>query len=470
MVKEHLKYTNRTAELSKNTGIELAYCEEAAGWAHDALRLMRGSELSPDEALIQAGDRILTLPRDQEDIPIFRVRYAASELLREHLSLSPPSDQIHIIPHYDRMEKLVTTLVDLQRNNEYPYDLPHAPVPTRSEFMPSEEILPHGTREHALYLWHACYWMGGGIESNIAFKSLTQLYTEHPELFKPEYVVEQGITLEQITEIISNYPALKFNLTRIQHYWIKNAHLLNDDYAGDPRIIYADKPGYRLVKKRLVNTGKTGFLGFQDKMASMYTHFLADADIIEEIPFAPPVDFHLLRLFIANEIITFENVPENGDVFNKKTIAMVRKMLFDYIITSRSSEVEVDDALWRYSKLMCAQAPGNATGVNRSAGRGKKSSHTGIDFSKPVTLKKYAQSCGRCAISATCISNISSGGYYADDRMVPQPRINLSADKAALFSTSDTHITSLAHIRKGPKPGAQNATPVSYQDQNPYLL
>jgi hypothetical protein len=298
--------------------------------------------------------------------------------------------------------------------------------------MPPEDVLPRGTREHALYLWHACYWMGGGIESNLAFGALSELYTDYPELFDPAFVVEQGLAEEQIEEVVGRYPALKFNLQRIKTYWTTNARKLYENYDGDPRLIFADSPSYRTIKQRLQNHRGNGFSGFQEKMASMYTHFLGDAGIIPEISFPPAVDFHLLRLAIANGILTFENVPENGDVFTPATIATLRKMLYDYIIASGASEIEVDDALWRYSKLMCAQAPGNMTVVDYSAGRGLKSDAPEVDFSDPTTLAKYARSCGRCAIEATCTFNITSGAYYADDRIIPTPRVRSTDGHDAL--------------------------------------
>lgn len=443
--------------LSAETGIELDFCLRAAVIAENAFTVLTAPWLNEDEiakdyvtnniniALEYAAEQDITLPRDQDGVPLFRIRYAAERILYGLLENDTTTDiqpaingaATQIVPHYDRMEKMIETLVELQGGNKYPYNLPNAEVPNRSEFMPPEDTLPRGSREHALYLWHVCYWMGGGIESNLAFKNLTNLYIEYPELFKPEYIIEHNVSTEQIQEVIGRYPALNFNLTRIQNYWTENARHLYEDYGSDPRAIFADNPSYRTVKKRLQNTGKSGFLGFQEKMASMYTHFLADGGMISEIPFPPPVDFHLLRLFIANQVITFENVPKDGNVFTPATIAMVRKMLFDYIIATNSSAVEVDDALWRHSKLMCAQAPGNMTEIDYKANRGTKSSLKEVDFSDPTTRTKYARSCGRCALSASCAFAISSGAYYADDRIIPQPRHKPSDEQNALIHFSD---------------------------------
>lgn len=448
-------------EISAETGIELDYCLQSTTVAEDAFQILLDGWLQSgiiikdhvyadtQAALAEAAERTITLPRDQDGVPLFRVRYAAERVFYGLLDDSGKTDyesaakgqRLRIIPHYDRMEQVIEQLVALQRQNEYPYNLPNAEVPNRSEFMPDEEVLQRGTREHALYLWHACYWMGGGIESNLAFKALTELYTDYPELFDPAFLVEHGISEQQVEEVVSKYPALNFNLQRIKRYWTTNARRLYDNYGSDPRNIFSDNPSYRTIKQRLINKRGNGFLGFQEKMASMYTHFLGDAGIIPETPFPPAVDFHLLRLAIANGILTFENVPENGNVFTPATIGTLRKMLYDYIIATGASELEVDDALWRYSKLMCAEAPGNATVVDYKAGRGVKSSAQEVMFSDPTMLAKYARSCGSCAIEATCMFNIASGPYYADDRIIPTPRIRLADGHDALIGVESSMLS-----------------------------
>ena len=306
----------------------------------------------------------------------------------------------------------------------------------RSENMPPENILPRGSEQHAQFLWHVCYWMGGGIESNGAFKYLSQVYTDYPELFDPRYIVEQDITEDQIAEVISQYSALNFNLQRIKNYWVTNAHKMVNEYDGDVRKVFDGAVSYRTIKKRLVNKKGEGFKGFQEKMASMNTHFVADAGIIEEIPFPPPVDFHVLRLASSLGILTFENMGKNG-VFEKKTIATLRKAFYDYIITTGISELELDDAWWRYSKLMCAIAPGNTSKVDYTAERGSKFMYSKVDYSDPTTMARYIKSCGQCAVSALCDFNVASGEYYAEDKMVPRPRMAPQLDPHALVPFSD---------------------------------
>lgn len=197
-------------DIAAQIGVESHYGQEAALWASRALHELHGAQLYSPKAITHAfgatSHDTLTMPCDSEGVPLFRVRYIAQTLVNNQLTtagLIPPDDTLQIIPHYDKLALVTHALVAEQRANNYPFNRPDAEVPNRSDAMPSEELLPRGTREHALYLWHACYWMGGGIESNLAFRSLTELYTKHPELFDPTFVVENELNETQIEQLIS---------------------------------------------------------------------------------------------------------------------------------------------------------------------------------------------------------------------------------------------------------------------------
>lgn len=456
-------------DIAAETGIEPELCTISAAWAYDmaahilADPPLRLSAKYFDALQQQTGEALVVLPRDADDIPLFRTRYVSRELFYKLIAHKYPDARtqiegspLEITVHYDRLHEVTQSLLALQRDSQYPYDSAKAEVPNRSENMPPEDILPRGSEQHAQFLWHVCYWMGGGIESNLAFKYLGQMYTDFPELFNPRYIVEQGITEEQIKEVVSQYPALNFNLERIKTFWIANAYKMVSEYEGDVRAVFKGAQSYRTILHRLVNKGGRGFLGFQEKMASMNTHFLEDAGILTEpIPFPPPVDFHLLRLATSLGVLTFDNTKD-GNIFQDKTIAVLRKAFYDYIITTGTSELELDDAWWRYSKLMCALAPGNAANVDRSAGRGEKSARGEVDFSNPVILQRYAQSCGRCALNASCTLSVASGEYYADDKIIPVPRKSLADDEQAIISITDDM---LAHPlgSSGSKPRSSTA-------------
>ena len=120
-------------------------------------------------------------------------------------------------------------------------------------------------------------------------------------------------------------------------------------------------------------------------------------------------------------------------VLEKKTISTLRKVLYDYIITTGISEIELDDALWRYSKLMCAVAPSNASTTDRTGASGEKSVLKTPDYSNASIVRRYAESCGRCVVNHLCTFGLGSGGYYSDDVMVPTVRVQPHKDPAALI-------------------------------------
>lgn len=111
-------------------------------------------------------------------------------------------------------------------------------------------------------------------------------------------------------------------------------------------------------------------------------------------------------------------------------------MLYDYIITTGISEVELDDALWRYSKLMCAKAPSNGSTVDYSAAYGEKSVAIVPNYSDSTTLRNYAKSCGRCVVSHL-VHLVSVVAYYADDTLVPAKPFR-PHDEPALVEFSDS--------------------------------
>jgi len=465
---ERLSRTDRLIEManqmSETTGIDPELCRLSAAWAQDMATTIKADSPGKlnrkylDGLLEETGEKILVLPRDTDGIPLYRTRYAATNMFYELIAARYPNartqiegNPLEITVHYDRLDEICQTFMGLQRNNDYPYNLPHAEVPNRSVNMPSEDILPRSSEQHAQYLWHVCYWMAGGVESNIAFKYLSMMYVDHPELFDPRHIVENEVTEEEIAAIISQYSALKFNIDRIKTYWIANAHKMVADYDGDVRKIFDGANSYRTITKRLVNDGLgEGFLGFQEKMASMYTHFVADAGIIEEIPFPPAVDFHLLRLASSLGILTFENMGKRG-VLEKKTIGTLRKVFYDYIITNDISELELDDALWRYSKLMCAVAPSNASTTDRTGTSGEKSILKTPDYSNASIVRRYAESCGRCVVNHLCTFRLGSGSYYADDVMIPTERAQPRSDSAALIGFTD-NMLSLEKAKNIPNP------------------
>jgi len=451
--KQEATLLDLAGDTAAETGIEPELCTISAAWAYDmAAHVLadpprRLNAKYFDALQQQTGEAIVVLPRDADDIPLFRTRYVSRELFYKLIAHKYPDARtqiegspLEITVHYDRLHEVTQTLLTLQRNQEYPYNSVKAEVPNRSENMPPEDILPRGSEQHAQFLWHVCYWMGGGIESNGVFKFLGQMYTDYPELFDPRYIVENEIDENQIAEVISQYSALNFNLERVKNYWVTNAHKMVSEYDGDVRKVFDGAKSYRTILHRLVNEKGRGFKGFQEKMASMDTHFVADAGIIEEIPFPPPVDFHLLRLAGSLEVLTFKNMGKNG-MFEQKTIDTLRKAFYDYIITTGTSEIELDDAWWRYSKLMCSVAPSNAAAVDYSAARGEKSAPIEVNFADPSVRARYARSCGRCALNNGCTSSVTSGAYYADDQIHLRPRMRPEEETDALIPFTDAMLS-----------------------------
>ncbi len=67
------------------------------------------------------------------------------------------------------LDRVFGELVGLYNGGDFPFDQPVMVLPQDTRHLP--KTLEPGSREHALFLFHACYWMRGGIDSNVAFRA-----------------------------------------------------------------------------------------------------------------------------------------------------------------------------------------------------------------------------------------------------------------------------------------------------------
>jgi len=445
-------------EVSQEFGISQTITREAGHWAlkwRDLLEEQGMHDECNPEQLYAARDAALqrypAIPRDANQHATFRAELAAQELLYRAMPEQAPTyrralegDGLRVIPHFDRLDEIVTALLEARANNEFPYTLEAANLPQDERNMPPE--LPRGGRDHANYLWAGCYYMRGGIKSTAAFASLSNLYADEPGIFDPYNA--QHDDPERITDLLKQY-GLAFSAKMIGGAWVENARRMVEQYDGDPRRIFDDVNMYKQVLIRVKNRGNgRGFIGFQEKMASMITYYLMDAELIPYFDFPLPVDFHVLRVSAANEIITFEDTPSDGDIYHEKTLAMLRGMYHDYSATHGVSQLDVCNAVWSLSSAICGTQPGNIMlerDRNNRDGRNTFIEPLPIDTSSPTQIRMYERSCDLCPLEQTCSHNMPSKEYYIRGRAILSPRTrfesvdyNLFADDALRSMTKKT--------------------------------
>lgn len=328
---------------------------------------------------------------------------------------------MRVIVDHERAEQVFGPLLERYSTREFPYTLSDAQIPQIPQNLP-----PNGfedRRAHASYLFALCFWMRGGINSTRAARAVSALYVKNPEMFRAEHAKE--MEPEAITRELNSI-TLGFNSKEIGWFWQENFRRLHEHYDGDPSKVFLGVTSYpdicervcnpRGRRKRMTPRRDIGFLGFQEKMASMLTYFILDANLIEPLLFPLPVDFHVLRMVVAHEIITIED--GNGDFFNQEVLAAVRKLSLWYSEHHGADPLDLSTILWCFSRAMCSRYPGNMTlYIGPRRGRATKL------IPKPLTWndgqrRAYAQFCGQCPTEAMCKYRIPAAHYYVQGKLL----------------------------------------------------
>jgi hypothetical protein len=174
-----------------------------------------------------------------------------------------------------------------------------------------------------------------------------------------------------------------------------------------------------------------GFMGFQEKMTSMIIYYLMDEELIQPFNFPIPVDLHVMRVSIANEMITFADrrgnpLPYGTNLFSKETTAALRSLYLDYAHERGINPLRLCDAVWMLSESSCGRHPGNTTiePFGRKFRNGRKTYLIPkvVDTHNPGQQKAYAESCAQCPVQDTCEFNIPGTQYYVGGNIIIRGR------------------------------------------------
>lgn len=340
-----------------------------------------------------------------------------------------------------RAARVFPLLYDRHQAKLEPYD---EIIVQDAKYMPKGMVW--GSREHALYLFFLCIYMKGGITSSSAITGLSRLYEAHPEIFLPENLL--GLDEWEIAAVILwlGFKLQEFglgvNVEESKTTWVFNSLKLARFWDSDPRKIFAtsDKNAERawssyeaakanydcigtvlmrknnLSHERLMET-PNGFYGFRHKMVSMIIYFYVDAGIISEIPYPPPVDFHVLRVLIATGVLRIRRFRKRrwGTrrwEYRERFLPAAREVTLQYVVMTRANPQRFAEALWLLSRNWCRHHPGNKSSVEKTRkARRRHITHPPLVWSKSAELR-YDRTCGRCPVEHLCEWNIPSSYYY----------------------------------------------------------
>jgi hypothetical protein len=147
-----------------------------------------------------------------------------------------------------------------------------------------------------------------------------------------------------------------------------------------------------------------------------------EADLIEYFDFPIPIDFHVFRVSIANELIRVDGTGENENVMSDELKEKARKLYLDYAVEHKINVTQLCSAVWLWSKVLCKQQPGNVTiepeGRKNRKGRKTRLEPLPISLASESQMAAYHKSCGSCVLESTCKWNIPSANYYISGDLI----------------------------------------------------
>lgn len=315
--------------------------------------------------------------------------------------------------------EVVGKVLDLYETRTEPFDRPAAKLPLDPEHMP--KTLVRGSREHRLFLFHINYYMRGGVDSNEAVKMLSRVFDTRPEFFNP-YFASRLMVLEDLGQALQDV-GLNYSKNRTPKFWQENAKRLVVLYGGDPGNIFKDVTTYAQACGRIQNDHKGGgFKGFQKKMVSMITYFFMKEGFVSPFDFPIPVDIHVGRLTLSNEIVKVFGVEPGEDLLaggrSNQVFDAARKFYLWLAEEKGVDPLALCDAMWMYSRLKCSDNPENEwLRVGDGENRNRTIVRPLVDYTNSATLNRWSKSCGSCQLSDTCVFNFGAAPYYTHGSM-----------------------------------------------------
>ncbi len=314
-------------------------------------------------------------------------------------------------------------ILELYRVGADPFDRPDAVVPQDPRHMP--QTLEVGSRLHRLLLFHINYYMRGGVDSVTAVKAMSKIFDEHPEYYLPEYAINlDPEVLSQALQAVG----LNYRKSQTPQFWVENARRLVERYDADPGNIFLGLDSWDEAVRRIRNDHRgNGFKGFQHKMVSMIIYYFMDAGFVSPFNFPIPVDIHVARVTLANEIVKVYG-DQDSNVYTDTVLDAIRNFYLWCAEEAGLEPLELCNAVWLYSKAKCADNPEaewrqEGEFDNRSTVLYKKD----LLWDQTAAINQWLRACGTCRFSTTCNWNVPAGPYYKwgeiklnDRRLGPQ--------------------------------------------------
>jgi hypothetical protein len=298
---------------------------------------------------------------------------------------------------------LLDTLVERWQAKKFPYNRKDATIP--------QTLIPEEIRKDqfllACFYFYACIYMRGGIESGQAFRALIRMWRDDPHLFEPAHA--QWYKPEAVATVLKKYVGWDSKNAGIN--WVENSRRLMQYWSGDPHNLIKGLRTYDEALRRIRNKLRKreqreagydglGFRGFQPKMVSMLLYFYDwEGWLKPRFLYPTPADFHNFRLGLNQGGIVVEF--EEGDAqlrSSEKISGPWRAVVMEYLRARKADPVEVADAIWLFSLVLCGSSP--------------------LNQEREVPHHWLEKTCFRCPIRTGCRFSIPAGPYYKKGLLV----------------------------------------------------
>lgn len=344
---------------------------------------------------------------------------------------------MHVTIRQDVVFGLIDVLLARWKAKQYPYNRPDAIIPQK--IIPKE--MRADTYTLSCFYFYVCIYMRGGIESLQAFSALIRMWREHPKLFDPWEV--QYYRPPEVQAILKEFIGWDSRSASIS--WVENSQRLMRHYQGNPLNLIKGVRDYDEALRRIRNKttkrdlasaghGGGGFRGFQPKMVSMFLYFCDwEGWLKPRFLYPSPADFHNFRIGLANGGIVVELGDGESLSASEKLSAPWRAVVMEYLRARKADPIEVSDALWLFSLVMCGNSP--LTVTKQPGGQHDLLSRAGLAGSwqedqheKWVASHKrtsLAQTCFVCPFVHSCTLAIPAQPYYRRGKLLLHKRLRV---------------------------------------------
>jgi hypothetical protein len=309
-----------------------------------------------------------------------------------------------------------------------------------------------------------------------AFNALIEMWQKYPRLFDP--VEAAWWRPEEVQKVLKTHIGWDSKSASIS--WVENSRRLMRNWGGNPLNLIKGLRNYdealrriknKTTKKELREAEKfekngEGFRGSQPKMVSMLLYFYDWEEWLRpRFNYPSPADFHNFRIGLAFGAIFVELEKGERLSASEKLSAPWRYAIMEYLKARKADPVEVSDAIWLFSLVMCGNSPLTKTKETK-ARVADLFSHTGTqelvsqDARERWLASQYriplSQTCFPCPFLALCKFAIPANPYYRKGQLELRERLLLERymDLTLLVEPSprevvvDQHVLQLVHYEE----------------------